>query len=99
MLVPTLESILKDLREQLLTTVDARPIADDACDKEIIPEELKTSINQAKSVTEANKILYQHLLQQGTQSKLKELCTIMINAKGYSRMIEFGQVLLTKVSM
>ena len=46
----------------------------------------------------ANEILFTHLLQQATQSSLEDLCKIMISAKGYRKMKEFGQKLLGKVS-
>ena len=46
----------------------------------------------------ANEVLFIHLLQQATRSSLEDLCQIMISAKGYRRMKEFGQELLGKVS-
>ena len=48
---------------------------------------------------DANTILLKHLCQQATQSTLDKLCEIMISAKGYDRMIEFGRTLRTKVSI
>ena len=48
---------------------------------------------------EANEILFDHLLQQATQSSLEDLCKIMISANGYAKMKEFGQELLGKVSI
>lgn len=97
--IDSLESALKDLREQFLRDVHAKHIASDACHKEIISEEHETRIDEAKSVKDANMILFKHLLQQGTQSSLEELCDIMIRAKGYRKMNEFGQTLRTKVSI
>ena len=88
-----------EARSQFLTDVDAEHIASEARHKGIVPEKHETRIKKAESVTEANEILFTHLLQQATLSNLEDLCQIMISANGYAKMMEFGQKLLIKVSV
>ena len=58
-----------------------------------------TRIKEAKSDKEANEILFTHLYKQATPSDLEHLVAIMIGAKGYRRMNEFGKTLRDKVSI
>ena len=90
---------MRDVRDRFLKDIDAKHIARDAFHKDIIAEGHVTKIQEAKSVREANEILFVHVFQQTTMSSLKELCLIMICAKGYARMSEFGQMLHDEVSI
>ena len=93
-----LASLLNNARDQFLDNVDAKQIASKARHECIISEEHETRIIEAQSTKAANEVLFTHLLQQTTQPRLKKLCSIMISAKAYARMSEFGQKLLDKVS-
>ena len=82
--------------------VVAKAIAHKAVDKKIIPETVETDIANAKDKSSANHYMFVHLRAQATVEDLKELCSIMKDAKGNSKMNGFGETLeaeLDKVSM
>ena len=65
--------------------------------KGIIPEEVETDINQAKSIHEANIHLYRHLKEQGTKENVREMCELARMERGYGTMHELGRRILEEL--
>lgn len=65
--------------------------------KGIIPEEVETDINQAKSKQHANIFLYQHLMEQGTEENIRYMCELARWEKGYGNMNELGRRMLEEL--
>ena len=59
----------------------------------IIPEKVKNEVLDARAKDDANDCLFEHLCSQATLADLRNLCSIMKEAKGYSKMIGFGETL------
>ena len=93
------ESLLKDVRNQFLTDVNAKYIASDTRFGGIIPGEIETEIKEARSRKNANDILFTHLYNQAIPPDLDSLSSIMIGAEGYRKMQAFGKELHDKVSI
>ena len=77
--------------------MDAKALATEAQDAEIIPEAVKTEIIGAKTLEEANNVLFKHLRNQATLEGLLHLCSIMKGSKGYRKMQRFGETLQAKL--
>ena len=77
--------------------MDAKAVARQARSKKIIPEAVKTRINDSQSSDEANDILFEHLRSQATLEGLRRLCSIMKEAEGYEQMQKFGRKLEAKL--
>ena len=86
--------ILKSFQDEFLKTMDAQALCRRLALKGIIPEKVKTQILRAESKDEANIILYSHLIEQGTEANLRQLCEIARDVEGYGNMNELGRRIL-----
>ena len=77
--------------------MDAKAIAREVRNEEIIPEAVETQINDSKSTDEASNILFVHLRSQAILEDLRRLCSIMKDTKGYRKMQRFGKDLEDKL--
>ena len=96
-----LERVLESLQDDFLKFVVAKAIAHKAVAKKIIPQTVETLILNAGDWSSANHFLFAHLRSQATVKDLRELCSIMKEAEGNSKMNGFGSKLeaeLDKVS-
>ena len=91
------ESVLRTERKDFLSKVNAKAIAEEAEAELIIPESVKSKIMDSKSRSDQNQILFTHVLEEVRLERVKKLCNIMVEAKGYDRMNAFGTRLLNKL--
>lgn len=77
--------------------VDAKAIARAALNDGIIPESVQSDILGAKAKDAANYILFEHLRSQAKLEDLRKLCKIMTEAKGCSKMMDFGKKLRSRL--
>ena len=88
-----LERVLESLQDGFMKCVVAKAIAHKAVAKKIIPQTVETDIVNAKTESNANYYMFVHLRSQATVKDLRELCSIMKDAEGNSRMNGFGKTL------
>ncbi len=94
-----LERVLESLQDGFMKCVVAKAIAHKAVDKKIIPETVETDILNAKDRSSANHYLLAHLRSQVTVKDLREMCSIMKDAEGNSKMNGFGKRLEAELDM
>ena len=91
--------VLKSLQSEFRRRVVAKAIAQEARREHIIPTTVETDILRAKEQSSANDHLFEHLRLQVTVEGLRQLCSIMKDAKGYSLMNGFGKELETELDV
>ena len=91
------ECVLQEEREEFLSEVKAKEIAQDAKGALIISETVRSDILNGKSKIDQNHALFEHVCEQATLEQARKLCTIMIRSQGNSRMNDFGKKLLCKL--
>ena len=84
-------------QDNFLKEMNAKAISKMLALKRIIPEEVETDINQAKSKQHANIFLYQHLVEQGTVENVWQMCELARNENGYGNMNELGRRMLEEL--
>ena len=85
--------VLKSLQSEFRRHVVAKAIAQEARIVEIIPPCVESDIINARERSIANDHLFEHIRWQATVEDLRNLCSIMKEAKGYSSMNGFGKKL------
>ena len=89
--------ILEKHQERFVSDIDAKGIAVTLKQESVIPEAIATDIANARSKTEGNKVLYDHLQSQATEDDLKRLFRVCSMEKGYSRMNSCGKDMLEEL--
>ena len=78
-------------KKSFLDKMKAKAISKRLCLFHVIPEEVKTTIDQSTSDSEAAELLYDHLQAQATYHSLTTMIAIIGETQGYQQMSHFSE--------
>ena len=85
--------VLQANYEKFKTNLDAGAIGQTLAEMGVIMKSLTEAIATAFTREERNKVLYNDLLQYGTEDTLIAVCEVMISTAGSQEMLALGQSL------
>jgi len=90
--------VLESYEEEFMKHMDAQLVSEALQSKKVIPEHIQMKIMEAAERQEANYILFDYLMSNGTRSSLLALCEVVKTAKGASKtMAKLGKGMLLKL--
>ena len=87
--------VLESREEYFIDHMDAQMVSEALQSKKVIPVHIQMKIMEAATRQEANYILFDYLMSNGTKSSLLALCEVVKTAKGASeKMAKLGEGML-----
>ena len=88
----TVDSILQEFRDDILSNVNAKECAPELRRQKVIAESTETDIERARDARKASGILYDHLCRHCTYEQIVVFSRVLMEVdSGYGRMKNVGQ--------
>ena len=90
--------VLESHEEYFIQHMDAQLVSEALQSKKVIPVHIQRKVKEAATRQEANDVLFDYLMSNGTRSSLLTLCEVVKTAKGVSeKMAALGEEMLFKL--
>ena len=94
----SVNSILEDFKNDILSNANAKEYAAELRRQKVIAESTETDIKGARDARTANGILYDHLQTHSTMEQIRDLSRVLKNAdSGFGRTKEVGERLYKRI--